>query len=139
MGELLIYLSIPKQKKGKKMNENKIIEIEDKKFLHTISRMLDYNLDIYGLEDDLYYILDTKTLNLQNIQNLFEHLVYSQEEEQLYYFFWVKELIEDRDMCPFVAFRTVEEMIEDEQYLYIKILTYFCPEMMNNINYEEVA
>ncbi len=139
MGELLIYLSIPKQKKGKKMNENKIIEIEDKKFLHTISRMLDYNLDIYGLEDDLYYILDTKTLNLQNIQNLFEHLDYSQKEEQLYYFFWVKELIEDRDMCPFVAFRTVEEMIEDEQYLYIKILTYFCPEMMNNINYEEVA
>ncbi len=122
----------------KKISDNteksfKINVKKEKKFLTTISKKLTREICVPIIEDDLKSILKSKTITLNNMQELFTYL-HDAEYSNTHYFDTVKEFILNTKMNAIDAIILTEQIKEENDYMMSIMCNYFL-----NIDNGEVA
>lgn len=103
--------------------ENKTIDIDGTEFLTIINRKAEAEEYFPILKDDIENINKIKEVKLDNIQELFTYLVYS-EENYKHYYEGLKKLIAD-DMCPTCAVEIIENEIDENEKMFSFLEEYF--------------
>jgi len=109
--------------------------LNETKFLQTINNKLERNLFTKEIESDLRDISQSKILHLGNIQNFMSYLVFTQKNNR-YYYEGLVYLLENTNMDQSEAISMMDEIMGEDEYLYIEVLTYFSPDVMNRKNGE---
>ncbi len=101
-------------------------KINNTEFLNTINNKLQRNIFMAEIESDLLDISKTKTIHLDNMQNLMNYLHFSQISNRHYYEGLVY-LLENTNMDLSTAVTMIDEIIEEDEDLYVELLEYLAP------------
>ena len=104
-------------------NSEMKIEIDGTEFLTIINKRAETDKYLPVLKDDIENINKTKEINLDNIQELFTYLVYS-EENYKHYYDSLKTLISD-DVCPTSAVEIIDNEIDEDEKMFSFLEEYF--------------
>jgi len=107
----------------KKTLINKSIDISGTEFLTIIGRKQEAEDYFPILKLDIESISKEKEVNLDNIQDLFSYLIFS-EEKYKYYYEGLKTLISD-DMCPHSAIEIMDNNIDEDEKIFSFLEEYF--------------
>jgi len=103
--------------------ENKPIDIDGTELLTIINRRAEAKEYFPILKDDIENINKIKKVNLDNIQELFTYLVYS-EGNYKHYYEGLKTLIAD-DICPTCAVEIIDNEIDEDEKMFSFLEDYF--------------
>lgn len=100
----------------KKILENDYIDVSGTEFLTIINRKAEAQEYFPVLKDEINQIYKTKKVSLEDIQELFTFLVYS-DDNYKHYYKGLKTLISD-GMCPTCAIEIMENDIEENEKMF---------------------
>lgn len=105
-------------------NTFKINIKQEKQFLKLIKKKLNGNQCIHIIENDLKMIIKSKTLTLDNIQELFTYLN-DAEYNNTHYFNGLKDLLLNTEMTAIEAISFIEEVKLENDYMMSIMCKYF--------------
>ena len=117
--------------------KNMIIDIDGTEFLEIINNKIERDEFIQKIENDLIDISETKKLHLDNIQSLMTYLTFTQESNTHYYEGLVF-LLENTDLNRTSAINMMDEIMEEDENLYIELLNHFAPDVIGSNDKEVV-
>jgi len=109
------------------MDDNKVFNIENTQILEIITTKLERGDYFPQIEEDLIDISSSKTISMDNMQELFSYLNFASESNDHYYD-GVKYLIMEEKMLPVSAFSKIDKEKKENDTLYEEILRLVAPE-----------
>lgn len=103
--------------------ENKYIDVLGTELLTIINRKAEAKDYFPILKNDIEDISKTKKIHLDNIQELFTYLVYSEENYKHYYEGLKTYILEG--MCPAYAVKIIDNEIEENENIFLFLDKYF--------------
>ena len=108
-------------------NDNEIMDIKNTKILEIINTKLERGDFFPEIAEDLIEISSSKTISMDNMQELFTYLNFA-FESNAHYYDGVKHLIMEEKMLPVSAFAKIDKEKEENETLYEEILRLIAPE-----------